>query len=134
MKSLLIVDDEPVLREMVELKLRKYFQHFFHANNGKEGLEELERHPEIDIVLSDVRMPIMDGLEFIKKARNQGIEKPFIFFTAFASREVLNEVVKYGVQGFIDKSSMGELVETIMATMGPEDVSLEDVIKKIEDF
>ena len=57
----------------------------FTAPNGKEALELLVKHKEINLVLSDIKMPIMDGLQFIQKARELDIQTPFVFFTGYGS-------------------------------------------------
>jgi two-component system chemotaxis response regulator CheY len=70
-KRVLIVDDSSVMRKIVERSLRQAgfpVSQVFEANNGAEALEMLgTQHP--DLILTDVNMPTMDGLEFVRKLR-----------------------------------------------------------------
>lgn len=133
-KTILLVDDEPLLREVVEQKLRKFFDQFYHASNGAEALEVLAKTPEIDLILSDIRMPVMDGTQFIKEARAKGHNQPFLFFTAYTNRETLNKVVMHGVHGFIDKGQMDGLEDAVIASLSQEDASAEELERIIKDF
>jgi CheY-like chemotaxis protein len=85
--NLLIVDDElDLLTNMKEL-LEDEAHHIYLANNGEEGLAILRSH-KIDCVVSDIKMPVMDGLTFIKMARKLGLNMPFIFYTGHGSSEL----------------------------------------------
>lgn len=76
MHGVLIVDDEPFVRLSLA-SMRAWEEDGFdlshEASNGKEALEVLANHPEIDIVLLDISMPVMDGIEFLKCAPNGGV-------------------------------------------------------------
>lgn len=85
--NLLIVDDEIALSENMKELLEEEAQYIFIANNGAEGLEIL-RNNKIDCVVSDVKMPIMDGLKMIETARTEGLEVPFIFYTGHGTDEL----------------------------------------------
>ncbi len=74
--NLLIVDDEVDLSVNMKELLEDEAKHIFIANNGEEGLEILRKH-RIDCVVSDVKMPVMDGLKFIEMARKQGATDGF---------------------------------------------------------
>lgn len=88
MKTILYVDDE-----VINLQLFKYhFKSEFNietAINGEEGLEVLDAVPEIVSVISDFRMPKMDGLEFIKKAK---VKYPSINFYILTGYDITNEM------------------------------------------
>ena len=78
MHSVLIVDDEPFVRLSLA-SMRAWEEDGFalshEASNGKEALEVLAAHPEIDIVLLDISMPVMDGIEFLRAAGGQGLRR-----------------------------------------------------------
>jgi CheY-like chemotaxis protein len=131
-KAILLVDDEMMIREVVQEKLGHLGRTFYQAGNGVEALAMLESHPDIGIVVSDIKMPIMDGVQLIGEARERGFEQPFIFFTAFASRETLNEVSRHGVYGFIEKGQMDGLEESIMAGLHEMSSDASD-LKKMMD-
>ena len=65
---ILCVDDEPLILEGLKLHLNRHYR-VYTATSGAEGLEVLRQHPDIAVVLSDMRMPIMDGAEFLAQAK-----------------------------------------------------------------
>ncbi len=85
--NLLIVDDEVDLSVNMKELLEDEAKTIFIANNGEEGLEIL-RTQKIDVVVSDVKMPVMDGLKMIEMARKLGLNMPFIFYTGHGSAEL----------------------------------------------
>jgi CheY-like chemotaxis protein len=114
-KAILLVDDEEMIREVVQEKLSHLAYTIYHADNGSEALYMLENHTDIGVVVCDIKMPAMSGVQLIKEAREKGFEQPFIFFTAFANPENLDEVSQHGVCGFIKKGQMDGLEESILA-------------------
>lgn len=85
--NLLIVDDEVDLSWSMKELLEDEAHHIYIANNGEEGLAIL-RSQKIDCVVSDIKMPVMDGLQFIETARKLGFNMPFIFYTRHGSSEL----------------------------------------------
>lgn len=73
MLNVLVVDDEPKHRQGLSrmLKNLKPEYHIFNARDGAEALERMELHP-IDLVFTDIQMPIMDGLEFVEHLTRRG--------------------------------------------------------------
>lgn len=66
--TLLYVDDEPINLQLFEIHMRKHYK-VFTALSGESALQQIKKHPEINIVFSDMKMPEMNGLEFISAAR-----------------------------------------------------------------
>ncbi len=116
-RVVLIVDDEPLIRELLRIKLATLFDVFLEAENGQEGLFLLERGPAPLLVISDIRMPVMDGLSFISEARARGHLQPFVVFTAYATREALNQAIRHGVHGFVEKGSLRGLEEVVQCAL-----------------
>lgn len=116
-KAILLVDDEEMIREVVQEKLSRSAEVFYHANNGVEALRLLQAHSDIAVVISDMKMPVMDGAQFIKEARTQGFKQPFIIFTAYATGETLNEVRTHGVHAFIEKGQTEGLLEALASCL-----------------
>ena len=79
-KSILILEDEPEIIENLKFDLKDFAESLFFSSNGKEALILL-KEKEVDCIISDIHMDEMDGVTFIKKARELGIEKPVIFLT-----------------------------------------------------
>lgn len=100
--SILYVEDERQLREQMSAFLGKIFQHVDMAVNGKEGLEKYLKN-SYDIVITDIQMPKMNGLELIQNIRKNNPEQEIIVISAYAESEYLMQAIKSGVTGYIIK-------------------------------
>ena len=69
-RKILIVDDSKLMHKMYEVMLRQY--PLVYASDGRQALERLAAHPDIELVLLDINMPNMNGLEFLDELRAQG--------------------------------------------------------------
>ncbi len=102
--TLLYVEDDNVIRLELSQLLGNFFSKVFVAKDGKEGLRTfLENEDEIDIVLSDINMPLLNGIEMIKKIRSVNSNVPVILATAYSDNEFLAEAIKLRVQEYIVK-------------------------------
>ena len=100
--TLLYVEDEADVRELFLTLIKRHFREVYAATNGIEGLELFQKH-HIDIIISDIRMPKMDGLEMVKKIKEINPEVFVIFITAFSDSSYLKEALELGVEGYIVK-------------------------------
>lgn len=110
--NLLIVDDEPLLIESLQFTLRKSADKIFTAENGQDAFSIIQSN-DIHCILCDINMPIMNGVELIRKLRHDKFEKPFIFYTGHGSHELMLEAVKYGAFEFLNKPLLEGLVEVV---------------------
>jgi two-component system response regulator AtoC len=100
--KVLIIDDEPGLRKTVSRILEEEGYETVTASDGKEGLDKaLAGAP--DMVLTDVRMPGMPGLEFLERYRAEGGEALVIVMTAYGSTELAIEAMKKGAYDYVPK-------------------------------
>jgi len=100
--TLLYVEDEPAIRKAVTKALEYNFEKVFTAANGKEGLDIfIAENP--DIVVSDIRMPKMDGIELARKIFAVCPGKPIIFTTAFTETEYLLKSIELGIAAYVCK-------------------------------
>jgi len=113
MKNLLIVDDEKLLVTNMSIILQPHASEIFHASNGKEGLEVLQKEV-VHCVICDISMPVMSGVEFIRESRQQGINVPFIFYSAYGSQELMMEVAQYGAFDFLRKPDFIDLERVVV--------------------
>ncbi len=119
MKTVLVVDDSRLMRTMIKSALRNLNIDgtFIEASNGAEALHLLESNP-IDLVLLDWNMPLLSGLDFLKKVREQDAYKtlPIVMITSEAARYNVVEAVKHGVTAYLVKPINQEAFEkTIMS-------------------
>lgn len=113
--STLIVDDSSVMRKIVERALRQAglaIANVFEASSGVEALEVL-RQKQVGLILSDINMPQMDGLEFLRQLREQNLapDVPVVMITTESSEEHVKEAIIAGAQGYIRKPFTAEQVK-----------------------
>ena len=102
--TLLYVEDDDVIRVELSQLLTSFFSEVLVAKNGKEGLRTfLENQDDIDLILTDVNMPELNGIEMIKKIRDFDKKIPVIFATAHSDNDFLAEAIKLRVQEYIVK-------------------------------
>lgn len=103
MKKVLYVDDARSMRKLVDQVLKSHFDVTF-AENGQEGLDAVESQ-KFDVILSDINMPVMTGLEFLEKLRlhPNGKFTPTLMLTTEASKEMKEEGRRLGATGWIVK-------------------------------
>jgi YesN/AraC family two-component response regulator len=102
---LYVEDDEEVIKKMVEM-FERLFKKVVRASNGKEGLEYIKNN-NFDLIITDINMPKMNGLEMIKNIReledNEKNSIPIIIFSAYDNSKTLIKAIEYGTDGFIGK-------------------------------
>ncbi len=99
---LLLVEDEPGIAEGLQYVLSVDGIASQVASNGAEALELLTAR-QFDAVLTDISMPVMDGLELLARVRCQQMDVPFVFLTGFGDREMLTEALRLGATDFLEK-------------------------------
>ena len=105
--KILIVDDEPDLELLIRQKFRRHIREgkfeFSFAGNGQEALDKLDRDKEIDLVLSDINMPVMDGLTLL--ARLDGIERLLkaVIVSAYGDLQNIRTAMNRGAFDFVTK-------------------------------
>jgi YesN/AraC family two-component response regulator len=81
--SILYVEDEDLMRENMGMLLRRKVKHVFMAANGREGLDQFAAERP-DIIITDIEMPVMNGLEMIDEIRKTDPTLPIVVITAFS--------------------------------------------------
>jgi two-component system, response regulator, stage 0 sporulation protein F len=117
--SLLYVDDEPINLQIFEVNFRKKF-HILTSLSGFGGLEILKAHPEISVVISDMKMPEMNGIEFIKQAKQEFPNVVFYILTGFDITEEISEALNQKLinKYFRKPFNMKEIEKAIDDAMG----------------
>src|SRR5436309_13679300 len=98
----LVVDDEPAMREVLEMLLQKWGFEVRLASDGIEGRELAESY-DPDVVISDVVMPQLSGLELLRSLKSGNAARPVILVTAQGSIDMAVEAMKQGAQDFVTK-------------------------------
>jgi len=102
-KILLIEDEEPIRRVLIRILTEESDTYeVVEAHDGKEGLRLLEKQP-FDLILCDIKMPKMDGIEVLQNANDKNIGAPFIMLTGHGNVETAVDAMKLGAYDFISK-------------------------------
>jgi class 3 adenylate cyclase len=120
--TILVVDDEPDLEALVLRKFRKQIRDggvtFVFAHDGIEALQSIADHPHVDIVVSDINMPRMDGLTLLQKLQETEDKKSTIIVSAYGDMSNIRTAMNRGAFDFLTKPiDFGDLEMTIEKTI-----------------
>ena len=102
--KILYVEDDTVIRTELSQLLSNFFETVYTAEDGKEGLEiYLRNQDEIDIILSDINMPKLNGIDMVKAIRGVDTKVPIFFATAYSDNEFLFDAIKLKIYEYIIK-------------------------------
>ena len=103
-RTVLIVEDDADVREFIRNELAPYFR-IVTAQDGAEALTLIGDGQDIDLIVSDIRMPVMDGIELLKHVRNNDtiFDLPFILLSAITTVEKQLEGIRFGADAYIPK-------------------------------
>jgi DNA-binding NarL/FixJ family response regulator len=133
MRTLLLVDDHQIIRDGI----RFYFEgdeEFVIKDEAENGLDALEllKDNEYDIVLTDINMPKMDGIEFMKSLRENYPDQKVLVLSMYNEAGYINKMIALGANGYVlKKSNKGELVDAIKKVLEGQDHYSDEVYKTI---
>jgi len=119
--KIMTVDDSNTIRSFIKQAIGVLGYDVVEASNGKEGLEVLEKNPDVDLVLLDWNMPEMDGLAMLKvmKADDRFADIPVTMVTTEVERDKVINAVMAGAKNYVMKPfTEEELVSKIMESLG----------------
>ncbi|QOG11214.1 hybrid sensor histidine kinase/response regulator [Arcobacter sp. FWKO B] len=102
LKILYVEDDKDVMVETLQT-LENIFNNILLAKNGQEGLEVYQQNPDIDFVLTDITMPVMNGIEMISHIRQYNKEIPILVISAYSDVPYFLDTIRLGIDGYILK-------------------------------
>lgn len=128
--SILVVDDEDSIREVLEEFLSLKGFHVRTAANGMEALPMLEEEI-FDIILLDIKMPVMDGIQVLREIRDREVDSIVIMMTAFGTVETATEAFRLGAYDYLLKPFNSEMIfNTIQNAVEQRSLKLENVYLK----
>ncbi|MBQ7676194.1 MAG: response regulator transcription factor [Campylobacter sp.] len=111
--SVLLVEDEAKIRDLLASVMEKVFKKVITAQNGEEGLKKFKKFNP-NIVITDILMPIRDGLEMSKDIRAISPETPIVVLSAFNDKDKLMQAIEIGINKYLLKPiDMDELIYAI---------------------
>jgi len=118
MITLLYVDDEPINVMLFEACFKDSYN-IVTALSGKEGLETLHQNPEISIIISDMKMPGMNGIEFIRLAKKSNSKIVCFILTGFSLTDEISKAIKEGLilECFFKPFNMQQIEKAINNTI-----------------
>ncbi len=116
--TILCVEDDEDIRFLIERALKRYFTTVLLAENGEEGYR-VYREKKPDIILSDIQMPILDGIEMSRRIKKENPHIPIIVTSAYNEEVHLNNAKAIGIERYVRKPIViKNLIETIYEVMG----------------
>ena len=115
MTTILIVDDEKSMRDFLKILLTKEGYEVIVAGDGNQALTALGKN-RVDLVISDIRMPGMGGLELLSKVKDEADDIPVIMITAFASPNDAVQAMKSGAYDYISKPFNVDEIKSVIYT------------------
>lgn len=132
LSRILVVDDEESIREFFQIMLKREGFEVLTASNGKEGFEAFKKTP-VDVIISDIQMPEMSGMELLQKVKEADPEMVMIMITAFGSTDTAVEAMKLGAYDYIQKPFKIDEVKIILKqALEKRSLKLENVQLKRE--
>jgi DNA-binding NtrC family response regulator len=131
-KTVLVVDDDPTQRRLIQAVLDREGFQVVHAENGHEALNRLQHGGGADVVLLDLVMPGMSGMETLTEARARGIRTPVVCLTATGGIETVVKAMQAGAQDFFVKPASPErIIVSIRNALQMGDLTAEvDLLKR----
>lgn len=128
MFSILVCEDDFAIKTMISTKLKQENYSVYTVQNGKEALNLMEKQ-QIDLVISDIMMPEMDGYEFVQTLRETKYTLPILMITAKSQLESLETAFKLGVDDYMVKPlRLEELVLRVKALLRRSQLEAEKVL------
>ena len=121
-RKVLVVDDEPDVQVMFQQRMRREVRagiyELFFAQSGLEALDVLRENPSIRLILTDLNMPGMDGMELLGALGESWPEVQSIVVSAYGDPQRMNEARELGAQGFVVKPvNFSDLKEMLLSSL-----------------
>jgi two-component system chemotaxis response regulator CheY len=121
LKKVLVVDDSALIHQMYRMVLMRYRCDIIDALNGQDGLDKLAKNADASLILLDINMPLMNGLEFIKKVKELGHYNhiPIIIVSTEGKEEDTMRGLSLGAKGYVKKPFQPSDLHTLIEKLYP---------------
>lgn len=134
----LVVDDEDVIRELLRRRLTAEGYRIETAEDGEEAVAIINRGEFVNLVVTDVKMPGLDGMEVLKRARAKSADTQVIIMTAYASTETAIEAVRQGAYDYIQKpfDHVDDVANKVRRALREQALELQnrEMLRKLEEM
>ena len=131
--TLLYVEDEDKIRNLLKSAIENEFKEIVTASNGDEGFKKFKKY-QPDIVVSDILMPVCNGLDMAKNIREISKDVPIVLFSAFSEKEKLLSAIDIGIDKYLIKPvDVDELLSTI-EEIASKKLSVDNIIKLSDNY
>lgn len=115
-KKVLLIDDDEWIRDSLGMFFKSEEMHIDAVETAEEGITALSRQ-RYDIIITDYRLPGMDGLKFLKRVQESNPDSFKILITAYGSREVISAAAALGVDEYIEKPFTTKTIEDALCRL-----------------
>ena len=137
MTKILVVDDEPDLEALIKQKFRKQIREneyeFVFASNGQHALDQLAKHEDVDVVLSDINMPEMDGLTLLSKLSETHHLLKSVIVSAYGDMENIRIAMNRGAFDFVTKPINFQDLEVTMRKTIEHVMQIRETMKALKE-
>jgi len=121
LKKVLVVDDSALIHQMYKMALMRYKCTIVLAKNGQAALDLLPQHPDIDLILLDINMPIMGGIEFLQKVKalDNYSHIPIVIQTTEGKEEDTKRGMELGAAGYVTKPVQTAALHALIEKLVP---------------
>ena len=137
MAKILVADDEPDLEALIKQKFRQKIREkeyeFVFAINGNDALEKIQQHPDIDILLSDINMPEMDGLTLLSRMSETSPLIKSVIVSAYGDMDNIRTAMNRGAFDFITKPINFEDLSLTMEKTIHHVLQIKETLKAIKE-
>jgi two-component system, chemotaxis family, chemotaxis protein CheY len=125
LKKVLVVDDSALIHQMFKMALSRYKCSIVSAMNGQEGLDQLARNPDVDLILLDINMPVMSGLEFLGKMKEIAAYSaiPIVIQSTEGKEEDTKRGMEMGATAYLTKPIQTAKLHALIEKIVPSSAS-----------
>jgi two-component system chemotaxis response regulator CheY len=121
LKKVMVIDDSNLIHQMYRMVLMRYRCKIIHAQNGQDAMEKLTKDSDVNLILVDINMPVMNGLDFIRKIKETGKYEhiPIVIVSTEGREEDTQRGIALGARGYVKKPFQPSELHALIDTLYP---------------